>query len=285
MISFGSWKDRVKVLKRETFTLYLACRHPRVPWYAKLPRADRRRLRIEPDRSDPGLHPRAGIPGRPGSDPARAHARDPSHPRGCPRGMPSEIGGNRRKGDPCGEDRGCRDRRDLAPHRGTRRLMILRALDRPNPPWVSKQSPDDPPSPGKRSRFVKRDWGSGQPHLLSSILPSIPPILSTIRLRIDGPATTTEVSAVLSVMRLLALMVYVPAGIVGWVSTITDSIFSLVITFARSIPTILAIFCRRGLPHFRPEGPVLGHLGEGNGDIDVRLTDQGDEDRITRGEA
>ena len=36
MISFGSWKDRVKALKRETFTLYLACRHPRVPWYAKL---------------------------------------------------------------------------------------------------------------------------------------------------------------------------------------------------------------------------------------------------------
>jgi len=36
MISAGSWKDRVKALKRETFTLYLACRHPRVPWYAKL---------------------------------------------------------------------------------------------------------------------------------------------------------------------------------------------------------------------------------------------------------
>jgi uncharacterized membrane protein YkvA (DUF1232 family) len=36
MISFGSWKDRVKALKRETFTLYLACRHPRTPWYAKL---------------------------------------------------------------------------------------------------------------------------------------------------------------------------------------------------------------------------------------------------------
>ena len=34
--SLGSWKDRVKALKRETFTLYLACRHPRVPWYAKL---------------------------------------------------------------------------------------------------------------------------------------------------------------------------------------------------------------------------------------------------------
>ena len=36
MISSGSWKDRVKELKRETFTLYLACRHPRAPWYAKL---------------------------------------------------------------------------------------------------------------------------------------------------------------------------------------------------------------------------------------------------------
>jgi uncharacterized membrane protein YkvA (DUF1232 family) len=30
------WKERVQALKRETFTLYLACRHPRCPWYAKL---------------------------------------------------------------------------------------------------------------------------------------------------------------------------------------------------------------------------------------------------------
>lgn len=29
------WKERVRALKKETFTLYLACRHPRVPWYAK----------------------------------------------------------------------------------------------------------------------------------------------------------------------------------------------------------------------------------------------------------
>lgn len=36
MISLSSWKDRAKALKRDTFTLYLACRHPRVPWYAKL---------------------------------------------------------------------------------------------------------------------------------------------------------------------------------------------------------------------------------------------------------
>ena len=35
MRSFGSWKERVRSLKKETFTLYLACRHPRVPWYAK----------------------------------------------------------------------------------------------------------------------------------------------------------------------------------------------------------------------------------------------------------
>ncbi len=33
--SFDSWKERVRALKKETFTLYLACRHPRVPWYAK----------------------------------------------------------------------------------------------------------------------------------------------------------------------------------------------------------------------------------------------------------
>ncbi len=30
------WKERARALKRETFTLYLACRHPRVPWYAKV---------------------------------------------------------------------------------------------------------------------------------------------------------------------------------------------------------------------------------------------------------
>ena len=34
--SSDTWKDRIKALKRETFTLYLACRHPHVPWYAKL---------------------------------------------------------------------------------------------------------------------------------------------------------------------------------------------------------------------------------------------------------
>ena len=36
MRSSGSWKERVQALKKETFTLYLAWRHPRVPWYAKV---------------------------------------------------------------------------------------------------------------------------------------------------------------------------------------------------------------------------------------------------------
>ncbi len=35
MMSLVSWKNRVRALKRETFTLYFVCRHPRVPWYAK----------------------------------------------------------------------------------------------------------------------------------------------------------------------------------------------------------------------------------------------------------
>jgi uncharacterized membrane protein YkvA (DUF1232 family) len=35
MRSAGSWKERVQALKKETFTLYFACRHPLVPWYAK----------------------------------------------------------------------------------------------------------------------------------------------------------------------------------------------------------------------------------------------------------
>jgi len=34
--SLGSWKERVRALRKETFALYLACRHPRVPWYAKV---------------------------------------------------------------------------------------------------------------------------------------------------------------------------------------------------------------------------------------------------------
>jgi uncharacterized membrane protein YkvA (DUF1232 family) len=35
MKSFGDWKERMRALKKETYTLYLACRHPAVPWYAK----------------------------------------------------------------------------------------------------------------------------------------------------------------------------------------------------------------------------------------------------------
>ena len=31
-----SFKNRVRHLKRETYALYLATRHPRTPWYAKL---------------------------------------------------------------------------------------------------------------------------------------------------------------------------------------------------------------------------------------------------------
>ena len=35
MRSSDHWKERVKALKKETFTLSVACRHPGVPWYAK----------------------------------------------------------------------------------------------------------------------------------------------------------------------------------------------------------------------------------------------------------
>jgi uncharacterized membrane protein YkvA (DUF1232 family) len=34
--TIGKWKERVRQLKQEVFTLYLACRDPRTPWYAKL---------------------------------------------------------------------------------------------------------------------------------------------------------------------------------------------------------------------------------------------------------
>lgn len=33
---FGKWRDRLLSLKRETYTLFLACRDERTPWYAKL---------------------------------------------------------------------------------------------------------------------------------------------------------------------------------------------------------------------------------------------------------
>jgi hypothetical protein len=29
-------RDRARILKRDTYTLYLAARHPRTPWYAKM---------------------------------------------------------------------------------------------------------------------------------------------------------------------------------------------------------------------------------------------------------
>jgi uncharacterized membrane protein YkvA (DUF1232 family) len=34
--AWKSWKKRAHLLKRETCTLYLVCRHPCVPWYAKI---------------------------------------------------------------------------------------------------------------------------------------------------------------------------------------------------------------------------------------------------------
>ena len=35
-MDFGAWRRRARQLKAETYALYLACRDPRVPWYAKL---------------------------------------------------------------------------------------------------------------------------------------------------------------------------------------------------------------------------------------------------------
>lgn len=31
-----AWKQRVRQLKKETYAIYLACKDPRVPWYAKV---------------------------------------------------------------------------------------------------------------------------------------------------------------------------------------------------------------------------------------------------------
>ena len=35
-MNWESWKRRARRLKAETYTLYLALRHPRTPWYAKV---------------------------------------------------------------------------------------------------------------------------------------------------------------------------------------------------------------------------------------------------------
>ena len=31
-----AWKEKARTLKRETYAVYLACRDPRVPWYARV---------------------------------------------------------------------------------------------------------------------------------------------------------------------------------------------------------------------------------------------------------
>src|SRR5262245_60872089 len=35
MAALDGWKARARALERDTYALYLACRDPRVPWYAK----------------------------------------------------------------------------------------------------------------------------------------------------------------------------------------------------------------------------------------------------------
>jgi uncharacterized membrane protein YkvA (DUF1232 family) len=36
MSAISTWVQKARNLKRETYAIYLACRDPRVPWYAKL---------------------------------------------------------------------------------------------------------------------------------------------------------------------------------------------------------------------------------------------------------
>jgi uncharacterized membrane protein YkvA (DUF1232 family) len=35
-MSMQKWKQRARALKEETYAVYLACRHPRTPWYARV---------------------------------------------------------------------------------------------------------------------------------------------------------------------------------------------------------------------------------------------------------
>lgn len=36
VLSMHTWKQRVRQLKQETYAIYLACKDPRVPWYARV---------------------------------------------------------------------------------------------------------------------------------------------------------------------------------------------------------------------------------------------------------
>jgi uncharacterized membrane protein YkvA (DUF1232 family) len=36
MSAIETWKQRARAIKRDTYALYLACRDPRVPWYARV---------------------------------------------------------------------------------------------------------------------------------------------------------------------------------------------------------------------------------------------------------
>ena len=58
--SFQRWRQRAKELKTDAYAIYLACKHPRVPWYAKVLAASIVAYALSPIDLIPGFIPVLG---------------------------------------------------------------------------------------------------------------------------------------------------------------------------------------------------------------------------------
>src|SRR5207244_4504526 len=98
--TLDGWRARVRRLKRDVYALYLACRDPRTPWYAKLLAAGVVAYAFSPIDLTPGLpgRPAPGAAGHPAGHPHDPRAGDgglPAAGRGGPR-APHRLGRRRR---------------------------------------------------------------------------------------------------------------------------------------------------------------------------------------------
>ena len=117
------WKERVKALKRETFTLYLPYRHPRVPWVAKALALLIVGYALSPIDLIPDFIPVLGYLDDLVLIPLGNHDRHPNDPGGGPCGMPPKSGDDSGTEDTGGKDRGRGDHPDLDSLGGCRPLV------------------------------------------------------------------------------------------------------------------------------------------------------------------